>query len=67
MRCLLYVISDFIQRLAQSLQANGSLPLTVIDLSENAIDDRGKHVSLMLVFVTVVISLKISYAEKLEC
>jgi len=66
-RCLLYVISDFIQRLAQSLQANGSLPLTVIDLSENAIDDRGKHVSLMLVFVTVVISLKISYAEKLEC
>jgi len=66
-RCLLYVISDFIQRLAQSLQANGSLPLTVIDLSENAIDDRGKHVSLMLVFVTVVISLKICYAEKLEC
>jgi len=35
-------ISEFLQRFSQSLQTNPSLPLSVIDLSENAIDDRGK-------------------------
>jgi len=39
---VLCVTSEFLQRLSASLQANTFLPLTVIDLSENAIDDRGK-------------------------
>jgi len=39
---VLRVFSEFLQRLSLSLQANPLLPLTVIDLSENAIDDRGE-------------------------
>jgi len=39
---VLYVVREFMQRLSASLQANTSLPLTTIDLSENAIDERGE-------------------------
>ena len=36
------LFSEFLQKLSASVQANASLPLTVIDVSENAIEDRGK-------------------------
>ena len=64
--CVLCVISEFVQRLSQSLQANASLPLTVIDLSENAIEDRGKHTSLILVF-SITIILDPCYNAVIEC
>jgi len=34
--------SEFLQKLSESVQLNASLPLTVIDVSQNAVEDRGK-------------------------
>lgn len=44
--CLLWRVcySDFVQRLSMSLCANAGTMLTVLDLSGNAIDDRGKRI-----------------------